>query len=456
MSGSTPPDPSSAAPLSRSVRGVGYSVMGSLVPALAAFCAGPLIAHELGVGGRGEASAATAPMLLAANLFTLGLPDALTYFVARRSASAWQLFGRACRWIVPVGVTGSIVLYLLAPTLSAGDADLMALMRVVAAALTPALVATLIRGVAIGRQQWRRVALDSSLGQVLRLVALLLLAALGQLTVSAVSIATAAATFIGVVAYIRRPSTRNHHVQDRPVASTRAILRFGAAVWAGSISGVLFLNLDQVLMTPLSSHYELGLYAVAVALSQTASIPANAARGVLFSVEARSPDLQRLANVSRQSALMTFIVAIPIGAVAPIALDVLFGHGFIAAEPMVYILLASAVLGANGSVAGLGLSARGRPWLRTTALTCGFITNLLFIILLVPSTGGVGASWATLVGSLTTSLVNIALLHHVYDMRIRDFFVPRAADFRTFWVIGAKSLSAVTHLRSRRSPRPES
>jgi O-antigen/teichoic acid export membrane protein len=42
-----------------------------------------LLAKSLGVTGRGEVAAATAPLMFGVALLTLGLPETLTYFVAR-------------------------------------------------------------------------------------------------------------------------------------------------------------------------------------------------------------------------------------------------------------------------------------------------------------------------------------------------------------------------------------
>lgn len=419
-------------------QGVRLGIIGTVVPSIAAFCTAPIVAHALGVTGRGEAAAATAPLLLAAAVLTLGLPDALTYFIAQKHPTPGRLLGRSVITLSIVGLIGTLALLWIAPVLSGGDADLTTLIRVAAMFLTPALLVALLRGIAIGRQQWARVAIETSIGQVFRLAVLAVLGIVGGLTVTTVALATVSATFIGAVAYLGMPVREDDsvsrtdagpsHSYSVPAAGT-PLLRYGAGVWFGSVSGILFLQLDQVLMTPLSSSYQLGLYVVAVALSQTVTILTNPVRSVLFSAESRSPDMARLTSVSRQTAIAAFIGALAIAIATPFVLPILFGVEFASAVPIVFILLAATVAGTSGSIAGMGLSARGRPGARSLSLLAGFLINLLLVLLLVGPYGGIGAAWATFAGSLTISIVNVIQLRFYFHVPVSAFFAPRRSDF---------------------------
>lgn len=413
-------------------------IVGMLVPSIAAFCTAPIVAHTLGVTGRGEAAAATAPLLLAAAVLTLGLPDALTYFISQRHPTPGRLLGRSASVVSLVGLIGTLLLVLLAPALSGGSQDITALIQVAALFLTPALLVSLLRGVAAGRQQWGRVALETSIGQLFRLAVLAALAIFGGLTVTTVTLATAGATFIGAVAYLGMPLRKEesgsrgpgdgpsaHH----PLPQRTPLLRYGAGVWFGSVSGILFLQLDQVLMTPLSSTYQLGLYVAAVALSQTVTILTNPVRAVLFSAESRNPDMARLTSVSRQTGIATLAAAAVIAAATPFILPILFGADFAGAVPIVFILLTATVVGTSGSIAGMGLSARGRPGARSLSLLAGFLVNLVLVLLLVGPFGGIGAAWATFAGSLTISMVNVAQLRYYFNVPMAAFFVLHRSDF---------------------------
>ena len=141
-------------------RGVAITAIGNSLPPAAMLVTQVLLAQSLGVSGRGAVAAATAPLMFAVALLALGLPESLTYFVARGGA------GRISRQLgislVALAISGSIGTWLIvvfAQPLSAGSTDLAALMTLASAALVPALLTGALRGVAyapeVGGSSWR-------------------------------------------------------------------------------------------------------------------------------------------------------------------------------------------------------------------------------------------------------------------------------------------------------------
>ena len=65
-----------------------------LVPAAGVVTA-PILAHARSVDGRGELAAALAPAALMLNAATLGLPDSLTYHIAKVPQIARSVLARA-------------------------------------------------------------------------------------------------------------------------------------------------------------------------------------------------------------------------------------------------------------------------------------------------------------------------------------------------------------------------
>jgi hypothetical protein len=107
---------------SRSLAGrVGVALVGNVMPPLAAFFTAPLLAQVLGADGRGEVSAATAPLMLMLGAATLGLPEAVTYFVAAGLGRLRRTLLTASAWIAGAGVAATILVAALAPFLGAGQ-----------------------------------------------------------------------------------------------------------------------------------------------------------------------------------------------------------------------------------------------------------------------------------------------------------------------------------------------
>ena len=79
-------------------------VLGSALTPLVGALSGPILARNLGVDGRGAVAAATAPLLFALAVGTLGLPEALTFRVAADGSVDSRMVRRLLRVLVVFAV----------------------------------------------------------------------------------------------------------------------------------------------------------------------------------------------------------------------------------------------------------------------------------------------------------------------------------------------------------------
>lgn len=411
-------------------RGVAISTVGNLIPPVVALVTQPILAQGLGVAGRGELAAATAPLLFATAILTIGLPESLTYHLARQAAGIARLTRLSVGTLSLVGLAGSGVVALLAGPLSAGDAALARLIMVAGIAITPTLIIAALRGLAAGAQAWRLIAAERILNALLRLAAVLTLYAVGALTPMTATIVVATTSFIGGTLYLRLlRGIRTPDFTAAGNAEPARLFRYASQVWLGAVTGVMLSRFDQLLMTPLAGVEQLGYYAVAVSVSEVILVFNSSVRDVMFAVESHGPDPNRVARASRLSTLMTLAGAIAIAAVAPWAIPFFFGSSFAAATPVTLVLLFGVVLGNPGSVAGAALSGRGRPGLRSLSLFIASAVNAIAVFILVPSFGAIGAAAATLIGNVVAGNLNIVWLRAFFGMRVVGFYSFRAADF---------------------------
>ena len=104
--------------------------------------------------------------------------------------------------------------------------------------------------------------------EAVRLIAMIVLMLAGELNAMSATIVIAVGPLVGAVAYIRLPMSQSPGgIPGAAALPTRDLIGFGLRVWVSSISGILLLRLDQAIMTPLSSEYQLGLYAVAATIA---------------------------------------------------------------------------------------------------------------------------------------------------------------------------------------------
>lgn len=418
------------------------SFVGNLYPLIISFASAPLLAHALGVSGRGAVAAAVAPLTLATTLATIGIPEAVIYTVAKHPHLLRQAARRAAVVLVLSGAASMAAIVLCSRWLSNGDGSIRELIIVASFATIPNLLVGVLRGLASALGKWRLVAGENIISSTLRFFSLIPFAVTGNLTPMVGTVLLAAMPVMGALSYLRLPQyvPPADATKSSEAARIGALTQYGTRIWIGSISGQLLSRVDQTLMTPLNSAYQLGLYVVAVNIAELPLIINKAVRDVTFATDAADDANSRLAESARISTFACLIAGGALAANTPWAIPFMFGSGFDDAVPVSLILLAAVVGGTPGAIAGAGLGARGRPGLRSISLIIACAVNLVLLVALVPSQGAVGAGIATLVGNLLASNLNIYFLWRCFRIDPRGFYGLRRTDLVTLKRIGGRFL----------------
>jgi O-antigen/teichoic acid export membrane protein len=438
-------------------RAAGLMAATSVLVPVVGVATAPILAHGLGVAGRGTVAAALAPNVLLAGAATLGLPDALTYFLAKAPGRTRAALRVTSLLSVLVGAVAFVVVALFAAPLSGGVRGLDQLIVLATAFAVPLLLVNLLRGAAIGRHMWTAVAAERVTNSFLRLIALALLLILNQLTVLNAVLVMAIGPLVAGAAYwriFRRPAEdeteqETEQEQQEP-GGARDLIRYGTRMWLGSVASIVISRLGPLLVTPLSDVRQLGLLTAAVAIADVPFIVATSVRDVLFGADSRQRDAQRLALLTRASTGVALLGSIVLGVSLPFWIEIAFGRGFAAAMPATWILLASVVVNVPGWMAGSGLSAWGRPELRSAGLVASLLANLVVLLLLVPPLGATGAAIAALVGALTLTGFTLVASASIVGVRYRDLLLPRPDDLRA---VVRTARAAIESRRARRRDR---
>lgn len=408
---------------------VGITLIGNAIPPIFALATAPLLAQGLGVQGRGQVAAAQSVSLLAVSALAFGLPEALTHYVAQ------GLLLTKCRLLFTavmmalIGVSAVVILSQLSDWLGAGDEATAELIRLGAWSIGPMLIVSLIRGVSAGQGRWGLVALERSVGSVARLVLLAMLMLLGHFNEVSATIVVVFTPVLGGLVYLwtlRRSSTSPEFSSE--AVTQRRLVVYGGTIWIGSISGILLMRVDQAILVPLAGPLELGLYAVAVAISEVPLVLNSAIRDVAFARHSAGFDAASLSRAARLSGLLSAVSALGIAILLPWGVPALFGTDFAGAIPVCALLLVAVAVGTPGSVAGAGLSAIGRPGRRSISLTIACVVNVVLLVVLAPVWGAVGAAVATLFGNLVSSNLNVWWLNREAGTTWNDFYRLRGSD----------------------------
>lgn len=410
-------------------RNIAMSLVGNFFPPLAVLVTAPILARQLGVDGRGELAAATAPFLLAVAIGTFGLPDAVTNALARNSrlrSTGWFAISST---LAVAGFSSVALTAWASPMLASGGSDgLATVMTIATVATIPGLLVALLRGTAAGEHRWGVVALERILNGTLRVSGIVVLAAVDQLTLVTATGVTVIAPVCAGAAYlllIKQPA----HIDPPEATPLRRVFAFGTRAWLGSVAGILLMRVDQLLVLPLAGSGQLGLYSVAVNVSEVPLIINSATREVMFSSDAAERDNARAAIAARTTFIACAVFSLLVFSPIEWWLPLLFGEEFRAAIPMALVAVVAVLVGVPGSIAGASVSARGRPGLRSLSILAACLANVALIFVLVPTLGGTGAAIATLAGNLISSNMCIAFAVRLHGFTWRDFYGIRWSDF---------------------------
>lgn len=405
-----------------------------LVP-LGGLVTAPVLAQGLGPDGRGEMAAILAPGSLMLGFAALGLPHALTYFVAKRPsitrrALTWASFATAS-----VAALCVLPIWWALPFLSAGDEDLARLILLASIWNIPALVVGVMRGAAAGRQMWGTIAWERIVLTTLRVVTLFALLIADRLTVESAVVVTVGMPIVSGLVYVRL-FARPLQGHDQPTDDTRVVaplFRYGSAVWFGSIASMTIGRLASLLMLPLSDAEALGLYTVATTIADVPVIMAVSIQSTLFGVSSKSTDPGRVTLTARLTLIFGLLGCLVLGGTLPLWIGPLFGEDFVAATVPTLMLLVSALVLVPGLMASSGLGAWGRPAMRSIAEVASLVVRVGSFVLLVPAFGVYGAAWSALIGTVVLTTVSVTIASRVMGVRRRDFLLPHRGDVIRAW-----------------------
>ena len=265
---------------------------------------------------------------------------------------------------------------------------------------------------------------------MIRVVALGGLWLVGELTVFSAVLVSCLSPIVAGVVYWRlllRPPHDDTEVQLEG-GLVRPMLSFGSRVWLGAVASMLLARIGQILMAPLSSVVQLGLYSVASTISDLPLIVAIAIQGTLYGVNSKTNDAGKLLITTRLTLLAGAAGCVVLGASLPFWIGPLFGREFEAATVPTLMLMVSAILCIPGLMAATGVAAWGRPGVRSVGLGITLVVNVGVFVVLVPPFGVIGACWTSIVSNVVLTGYMVIAASRVMQVPARDFVLVRGSD----------------------------
>jgi O-antigen/teichoic acid export membrane protein len=397
----------------------------NVLGAASGFVTGPLLARSLGASGRGDLAAILVPLSLAPSVLGFGIP-AFAYRELPRARSLREVIGSLGLPLVVIGTIAAACAVPIADAL-AGGRDTVRLFLVIGFVSSPlVLIVSLLTSSLAALERWRRVMIANVIPFAVALVSIVVLYALGELTVATAAIATFAGALLVVVPGIgllreAGPPT------FRP-ALTRAAVAFGLKSWFGGLALIANARLDQLLMITVVAPRQLGLYAVAATLS-TASNLATGALSPPLMTRIAAGQTYLLPTALRMTLASTIALNALLALATPALLPALFGPEFRGAIAMAMVLLAANISYAGAQVLSSALQAHGAPLIPSIAEGIALVITVLGLIVLLPSLGGLGAALVSLSAYSTSFVFQLIMARQRIDASYRRYLLPSRGDF---------------------------
>jgi O-antigen/teichoic acid export membrane protein len=216
----------------------------------------------------------------------------------------------------------------------------------------------------------------------------------------------------------------------------RRSMAYGLRDFGGIVSDFTTMRLDQLMLGAMASSAALGLYVIAVRLSEMTTMLAGAVADALLpevaaTARTGNPTEQLLGRSLRLTIYSHLILLVPVLLAAPMALRKIFGESFLPAAPALRWLLIAAAVWSAGAIVISGLQGLGHPGLSTIARLAAAVVTVVGLLVLLPRWGVTGAAIASLIGYSVMFVVALLWLAAKQRIGLWECLRPRREDIPT-------------------------
>ncbi len=247
-------------------------------------------------------------------------------------------------------------------------------------------------------------------------------------------------------------------MQRKPLAAgklrlegCRHLLRAGVPYFGATISSLVSLQLDTILVVSLLNTEAAGIYAVAAAIASGQSSLGEAlgitSFGVLSNERNAGSQEKIITETFRQSALISCVAGLLLSCLIPFLVVPLFGLEFSRAIWPAVVLALAGSLTASANILNQGLRGAGRPHAGLVSQLLGAGVLALAATFLLRRFGLLGMAWAVLISSCAQVLTLVAAAADWLRISPLQFWPFAPGNIRLFF-----QQVAALRLRYSRSP----
>jgi O-antigen/teichoic acid export membrane protein len=336
--------------------------------------------------------------------------------------------------------------------------EVMRLVRIYALIIPLGLVTDLMRGLLEGMRRFAWVGAVRLIFFGVQLVGYVMLWFTGRLTVANATytmIASVATSMIlALIAVWRQLSPR----WGPRFSEFKTALRYGLRDYPGVLTEFANWRLDSLMLTGMASSTSIGLYSVAVRLSDITTLLASSVGDALMPEVAASKRADEATQIVMRSLRLTLlahlVLLIPLWLAAPYILDFAYGDGFVPVTNVLRLLMIASVIWSLGAIVISGLNGLGHPGLSATARISAAVVMVVALLSWLPRLGILGAVLASITGYSVMFAVALFWLLRLQRISLWECLRPRWDDVPPSMKPAALRVELYRYLRGTRRLQP--
>ncbi len=415
-----------------------YTVSRQALSAILVLGISVLLANLLGPEEFGLYSLAILLPLMVTQFTNLGIRQSVTYHIGRRDYPLPQIIGTSLIFVFIVSVlatAGAAGLIIWAREILFPNISQTILVGVLLA-IPFLLIAHCAQGIFVGLQDFKIYNLLTLLPDLSFLLLILLLTILSDISLVTTIIAYVLSRFIMLpIAHNKLLKKRNIAIDWRlNLTYLRQSLFYGTKIYLGNITAFINYRLDQFLVVFFLGPVQLGIYAVAVTLSEGLSLLSGGISTVLLprivALE-DSPTVQQETTslVTRHMVIISALISVVLFFSSDLIVKTLYPEDLQSASLVLKLLLPGIFATSVARILATDVAARGYPELNLYGGTIGIITNLVLNLILIPRLGIAGAAIATSISYSLNSLLKMIIYLRLSKVGIYKVLLIQSSDF---------------------------
>jgi O-antigen/teichoic acid export membrane protein len=368
-----------------------------------------------------------------ANFVKLGIPQANVYFMRRRNAAAGDVASNSVWFALALGGGLAVAAYLgrdwmLAPFLhEAPPATVLAVLALVPCVLLQAFFS----GVLQAEQRFREFNFQQLMPAVLALLGMpVALVWLGAGLVGAIVTQTLIALVVTVWLATRVHRTARLRLGWNPTLA-RGMLGFGGKSYLQTLASTLHFRVDQYMIAMFLDPTQVGLYAVAVNLTNLLLKVPDATGTVLYPRLAGAADRDMHAQTSavcRHTLFVMVVAGLGYVVAGPFVLRLLYGEAYAGAIRPMLLMLPGIVMISLYLLLTRNFTSRNRQQVNIVAAAAALVINVGLNAVLIPRWGIGGAAISTAVSYSVAALILLVMFVRESGYRVADTVLMRPAE----------------------------